>query len=396
MGELLSSLRAEAGCPAGASHVAASIEGSFVRAVFLLLILLGLSENVLAESDWKKEWETTLQAAKREGQVSVYIYRYEAVLEAFKKEYPDIKVVSVAGTGNQLGLRIISERRAEKYLADIFSGGANTNFNILYKGKALDPIKPALILPEVVDESKWYDGKHGYTDPESKYILGYLANPSSAQLYYNSKLVTLKEFKSHFDLLNPKWEGKIVSLDPRLTGLGATMQFLYYHPELGPEFIKKFFGRMEITFSREFRQMTDWLAQGKFAICMGCKDGDRAKNQGLPVDAFDTSEWKEGGSFSTGGGSLGLINRAPHPNAAKVFINWFLSRKGQMALQKLGDPDDPPNSRRIDIPKDDVPLSNRLVKGRRYLDVTRPEWQDMKPIFQLAKEIMEANEHKRK
>jgi ABC-type Fe3+ transport system substrate-binding protein len=170
------------------------------------------------------------------------------------------------------------------------------------------------------------------------------------------------------------------------------MQFLYYHPELGPEFIKRFFGGMDITFSKNFPQMTDWLAQRKFALCMGCKDGDKAKNQGLPVDSFDTSGWKEGGSFSTGGGSLSLLSRAPHSNAAKVFINWFLSRNGQIALQKLGDVDDPPTSRRIDIPKDDVPLSNRLIEGRKYFDVVRPEFADMAPIFKLAKEVMQQRE----
>jgi iron(III) transport system substrate-binding protein len=359
---------------------------------FVFLILLGLSADGLAQSDWKKEWESALQAAKKEGQVGVYIYRYEAVLEAFKKEHPEIKVFAVTGTGSQLGKRILAERRAEKYLADVFSAGPNSSFNILYKAKALDSLKPTFILPEVLDESKWYGGRHNFVDEEGKYIFGYLANPSSAQLYYNSKLVNPKEFKSYWDLLNPKWKGKIVSLDPSLTGLGQTMQFFYYHPEIGPEFIKKFFGGMEITFSREFRQMTDWLSQGKFALCMGCKDGDRAKNQGLPVDGFDTSLWKEGGSISSGGGSLSLLNRAPHPNAAKVFANWLLSRKGQIALQKLADPDDPPNSRRIDIPKDDVPVSNRLAEGRRYLDVNRPEWQDLAPIFQLTREIMKARE----
>jgi ABC-type Fe3+ transport system substrate-binding protein len=113
------------------------------------------------------------------------------------------------------------------------------------------------------------------------------------------------------------------------------------------------------------------------------------------VDDFSTNMWKEGASFSTGGGSLSLLNQAPHPNAAKVFINWFLSRKGQMALQKLGDPDDPPNSRRIDIPKDDVPMDSRLQEGGKYFDVVRPEFADMKPIFDLAKEIMQGNERKR-
>jgi len=356
----------------------------------LVLLTLALGADLWAQSDWKKEWENALQAAKKEGQVSIYIYRYEPVLEAFKKDYPEIKVFAVTGTGAQLGTRIVTERRAEKYIADIFSAGPNSAFNILYKAKALDPLKPAFILPEVLDESKWYGGRHNFVDTEGKHIFGYLANSSSSQLYYNSNLVQAKEFKSHWDLVNPKWRGKIVSLDPRLTGLGQTMQFLYYHPEIGPEFIKKFFGGMEMTFSKEFRQMTDWMSQGKFAICVGCKDTDRAKNQGLPVDSFDTSLWKEGGSFSSGGGSLSLLNRAPHPNAAKVFINWLLSRKGQIALQKLADVDDPPNSRRIDIPKDDVPVSNRLVEGRKYLDVGRPEWQDLEPIFQMAREIMKA------
>ncbi len=393
-GELSSSVHAETDGSGGVSEMATENRSCRTWAALILLVWLSLSIDVWAQSDWKKEWENVLQAAKKEGQISVYIYRYEALLEAFKKEYPDIKVSAVTGTGAQLGNRILAERRAEKYLVDVFSAGPNSAFNILYKGKTLDSLRPAFILPEVLDESKWHGGKHNFVDPEGKYIFGYLANASSAQLYYNSSLANPKDFKSHWDLLNPKWKGKIVSLDPRLTGLGQTMQFFYYHPELGPEFIKKFFGGMEMSFSREFRQMTDWMAQGKFALCVGCKDTDRAKHQGLPVDSLDNSLWKEGGSFSTGGGSLSVLNRAPHPNAAKVFINWLLSRRGQMAMQKLADLDDPPNSRRIDIPKDDVPPSNRVVEGRRYLDVGRPEWQDMALIFQLAKEIMKTRENK--
>ena len=359
------------------------------------LLLLGFVTHAAAQSDWKRDWEQTLAAAKKEGQVTVYIYRFERVLEEFKKDYPDIKVVSVAGRGSQLTTRIITERRADKFIADVYSGGANGNLEFLYKGKALDPIKPALILSEVTDESKWFGGEHRYADPEGKYIFAYLANPSSAQLHYNTQLVNPKEFKSVWDVTQPRWKGKIVSLDPRDTGLGATMQFLYYHPEIGPEFFRKFFGGMDLTFSKNFPQMTDWLARGRFAICMGCKDSLRAKNQGLPVDEFETEGWKEGASFSTGGGSLSLINRAPHPNAAKVFINWFLSRKGQLALQKLADPDDPPNSRRIDISKDDVPPGNRLKEGAKYFDVVRPEYADMARIFDLAKEIMKANEQRK-
>jgi iron(III) transport system substrate-binding protein len=344
---------------------------------------------------WQTEWQTTIEAAKKEGQVNVYIYRYEKVLADFRKDYPSINVVGVTGRGNELTTRLMAERRAGKYIADVYSGGTGGNFNVLYKGKALDPIKPALILPEVVDESKWFGREHRYADAEGKFVFAYLANPSDAQLAFNSTLINPKDFTSYWDVINPKWKGKIVSLDPRDGGLGATLQFFYYNREIGPEFIKKFFGTMEIQFAKNFRQMTDWLAQGRYAICFGCKDSMRAKNQGLPVEDFDTTRWKEGSSFSAGGGSLSLVNQAPHPNAAKLFINWYLSRRGQTALQKLGDVDDPPNSRRIDIPKDDVPPTNRLAPDGRYFDVVKPEYADLKPIADLAKEIMSALDSKK-
>ncbi len=369
--------------------------GKFLIAIAVSLGFVTASAPSGAQTGWQKEWEKTLAEAKKEGQVTIYIYRYERLLEEFKKDYPWLNVISVTGRGSQLTSRIMAERRAGKFLGDVFSAGVNGNYNVLYKGKALDPIKPMLILPEVVDQSKWYGNEHRYADAEGKFIFAFLASPSSAQLSFNTGLVNSKDFKSYWDVTNAKWKGKIVSLDPRDSGLGATQQFFYYNREIGPEFMRKFFGAMDIQFAKEFRQMTDWLAQGRYAICMGCKDSLRAKNQGLPVDDFDTTFWKEGSSFSSGGGSLSLLNQAPHPNAAKVFINWFLSGKGQLALQKLGDPDDPPNSRRIDISKDAVPPDAQLRSGAKYFDVVKPEYADMKPIVDLAKEIMKANEARR-
>jgi iron(III) transport system substrate-binding protein len=178
---------------------------------------------------------------------------------------------------------------------------------------------------------------------------------------------------------------------PSPDNLGATMQFFYYHRDLGPPFMRRLFGEMGITYSRDYRQMVDWLARGRFSLCIGCKEVDRARAQGLPLGDLDTSLWKEGASFSAGGGTLSFFNRAPHPNAAKVFINWFLARKGQVALQKYGNPDDPPNSRRVDIPKDEIPPKNRFIEGRRYFDVSIPEYSDMTPIFQLAREIVRSS-----
>ena len=116
---------------------------------------------------WQAEWERTVKAAEEEGQLTVYIAGYGALIDSglFQKAYPKIKVTSVTGSGTQLAPRIVAERRAEKYLADVYSGGGTSLYQNLYLGKMLDPIKPALILPEVVDPTKWWEGKHKIRRP---------------------------------------------------------------------------------------------------------------------------------------------------------------------------------------------------------------------------------------
>ena len=370
----------------------------FPWVVFFGVSLLRASTLFAADATpaWQATWEKTVAAAKKEGKLNFYVGRYgsEPLLNEFRKEFPEIKLVTVNGAGNTLGTRIVAEIRAGAVIADLFSGGANTNYDILYQGKALDSIKATLILPEVLDESKWYEGKHRYTDPEQRHIFVYIANPSSSGFYYNTNLVNPKEFKSYWDLVAPKWKGKYVSQEPSNTGLGASMQFFYYHPELGAEYIKRLFGDMQPTFGRDRRQITDWLAQGKYPLCVGCRDTARAKSQGLPVDELDNVDWKEGVQLTSGGGSMSLIKGAPNPNASKVFVNWFLSRRGQMALQKHNDlyGEDPPNSRRIDIPKEVLVPVNRMIPGKRYFDVSDPKYADMTPLFNVVKEIMKARE----
>jgi iron(III) transport system substrate-binding protein len=348
-----------------------------------------------SRADWQAEWDKVLAESKKEEQLSFYVGRYgqPQILDEFRKDYPWIKLVTVNGTGNQLGTRLLAESRAGRVHADLFSGGANTNYNLLYRGKVLQSFKPALILPEALDESKWLGGKHVYTDDEQEHIFVYIANTGGGSVFYNVKQVDPKEFKSYWDLMNPKWKGKITSQPLNETGLGATLQFYYYNPELGPEWIRRLYTTMDVAMG-DRRLIVDWLATGKYPLCIGCRGVDKAKAQGLPVGEFDERMWKEGQGLTTGGGSISFIRGAPHPNAAKVFINWFLSRKGQILLQRSPDlyGDLAPNSRRMDIPKDMLPPQNRLIEGRKYLDVARPEYADLSPIFKLAKEIMSARE----
>ncbi|HWP60197.1 MAG TPA: extracellular solute-binding protein [Candidatus Acidoferrales bacterium] len=363
---------------------------------FLACLLVVLSRFALAaesKPSWQIEWEKTLAAAEKEGQVTAYIFQAGPLtpetVQAFEKAYPKIKVNQLRGRGSDLGPRIIAERRAGKFLVDVFAGGKGTAYSTLYIGKALDPIKPLLILPEVVDETRWWEGRHKYVDPERKYIFAYIGNGGGVEINYNTSLVSPKEFKSYWDLVNPKWQGKIVATDPRVRGMDTPVLFFYYHPNLGPEFLKKLYGEMEVTVSRDYRHPIDWLAVGKFSLCIPCvsDEMDRAMRQGLPVGQI--LDLKEGGTLSSSGGTLSFLNNAPHPNAAKVFINWLLSREGQAQVQK-GRKDRPgtgSNSLRIDIPKDDVPAVNQRKPEVQYFDGDDPRFSDRRPADRLFDEI---------
>ncbi len=110
--------------------------------------------------------------------------------------------------------------------------------------------------------------------------------------------------------------------------------------------------------------MADWLGRGRFhlAIGVGSLTAERAAAQGLPVALMATQRFKEGASMSSSGGTISLMARSPHPNAAKVFINWLLSREGQMVWQERTKQ----NSLRIDIPKDGLRPENTPIPGQTY------------------------------
>ncbi len=358
--------------------------------VFLVFLFMSVAGTVVADQSdpgWKAKWEKIVQAAKKEGQVTFYNYNPNAHLlgARFRKKYPEIKTVVFQGRGGMVAQRILAERRAKKFLADVSMEGFNSNYLVLHKkGKAFDPIKPALMLPEVVDESLWWQGRHHYLDDRGRYVFRVVGAPQLGSLSYNTKLVDPKKVRSVWDILDPKWKGKIGARDARRPGPGnGALRFFYHNPKIGPDFIRRLFSEMDLTLFTSFRQGTDWLAQGRYAICFACPGITRAKRQGLPVEEF--SMMKEGAGLVSLGSTLAMVNRAAHPNAAKVFINWLLSREGQMAFMETavdigGDAQD---SLRTDIPKNIVRRNRRRMEGVEYLDLDVPGRRAMKPIVKI-------------
>jgi ABC-type Fe3+ transport system substrate-binding protein len=365
----------------------------FSNLLFVFLFNFAPADRALAveaPTAWEGEWERTVKAAEQEGQVVVYKIANDSEWHAFQKRFPKIKVVLIPGNAAQILQRLMAERRAGKFLADVVRLGGGTSTS-LYKAKALDPISSAFVLPEVSDPTKWFEGKHHYNDRESQYSFIYAAFPLRL-LGYNTKLVDPRTITSFWDLLDPKWKGKTTLKDPKDPGGGSPLLFLYHNPQLGPEYIKKLVTVGGLTLVRDPRErlQTDWLASGKFPISITSKaDGvDEAKKQGLPVDVLDAHALKEGAALEAGGTMISLVNRAPHPNAAKVLINWFLSREGQMAIQKTGPGDAGQNSLREDISKEHLPSWEQRQRGVKYIRLWGPDVWDRSPITELVSEMV--------
>ena len=213
---------------------------------------------------WEAEWERTVKAAEQEGEVSYYTLGDYGFVAEFEKKFPRLKVKVVPGRGNELLSRIMTERRAGKNLVDVARIG-NTSPYALYQAQALQPIASAFILPEVKDESKWWLGKHHYVDPEGKYIFVLVGSVSSNMLAHNTDLINASQLSSFLDLLSEKWRGKIVVMDPRDGGYGRSgARFVYYHPNLGPEFLRRLFREANVTLCRAIigKPSIGWRREG--------------------------------------------------------------------------------------------------------------------------------------
>ena len=339
-----------------------------------------------------ENWDALVKRAEDEAEVAVYatdsIGNAQLIWAAFQKRYPKIKLVGTSvGRGSDLFPKLFSERRAGKYLADVFLAGPTAIHLNLYPAKVIEPMAPALVHPNVTDLSKWWQGKHHYVDPEGQYNFMYESALYGPPLSFNTNIVNEKEIKSAWDLVQPQWKGKYAVLQLSANQGSTALAYVYHHPQLGPKFIERIYRDMEPTYFRDLRQGTDWLSQGKFPICFLCRRIDRAQMQGLPVTELDPYAITEKPGIGSGSGAIVLINRHPHPNAAKVFINWFLSQEGQIAFRQANTDELRVGSLREDLPQEILPPLARRRKDKDYLFINRPEWMDFKPIQALLDQL---------
>lgn len=356
-----------------------------MRRIFLLTLLVTVTFFLIANPAWEAEWEQVLEAAKREGKVAVIgpvgPDRRDVLTIPFQKKY-GISVEYFADRGSGIGPRVSAERGAARYLWDIVITGTTTGLTALIPRGILDPMEPALILPEVKDPKLWRGGAIEFSDPGRRMLV--MTPSQRGTLFVNPTVVKPTEIKSYKDLLDPKFKGKLVADDPRFAGPGqATFTFFYLHPELGPNFIRAL-ARQEITIFRDYLQEIDSVAKGRHLVLIGVSDiaAQERKEKGIPIAIIDPRQLKEGSDVSPGSGGVGLFNRAVHPNAARVYLNWLLSKEGQTGFAVVNGY----ISARLDVSTDHSPWRVPIPGA---IKTYTPEAMEAKePLTNLLKEIL--------
>ncbi len=323
-------------------------------------------------ANWKADWDATQRAAEKEAKLVIYgppgSDQQKLYTEIFHQAFPKIRVNYTPGRISEIISRIMAEQRAGMRQADLVLGGTDILLGTLKDKNLLQPIRPALVLPEVVDHNAWFKGKLWFADSEDKFVAMWRAVPYTAACI-NTNLVKPGELKSYWDLLQPKWKGKIVSQDLRIGSARNQMYTVYFRKDLGPEYLKRLYGEMDVTLSRNLPQIADWLAGGKYAIAIGGVDCDDLAAKGLPVLPIHFE-----GIAAVGAGTdpASWLASSPNVNTAKVFLNWILSRDGQSQFQKLTRE----NSLRTDIGKDGIPPYYVLDPKKEYLFTGLEEHKD--------------------
>jgi hypothetical protein len=240
------------------------------------------------------------------------------------------------------------------YSYDVYwSGGTSALQQIIPIGGILGNTRAALIRPDVIDDSLWIGGfeDHWMDDDTKNIIFSPNATAGSGVIQVNRQRLTSAQFSILDDFFKPEMKGKWCADDPTVPGAGATF-FSELVITKGADYVTRLLQDTDPVISRDRRKMAEDLIRGDLLACVGSdmnpfwlenigthveevqvsigSIGPEYQDK-IKINCCGTGKNKPGpdGFFSNGTGGPAILNHAPHPNAAKVFLNWVLGPDGQ-------------------------------------------------------------------
>jgi ABC-type Fe3+ transport system substrate-binding protein len=334
------------------------------------------------------EWNGVVESAKKEGVVSIATYAgtgYRKVMDDFEAAYPGVKVehTQFQSSSRDYVPRLLQERKANLYAWDVALMPSPEMLRQVKPNGGLAPIRPMLVHPEVLNESNWMDGfEGGFLDKEKQYDYA-ITRALSQSLWVDSNQVKDGEITSFKDLLDPKWKGKILAGDPRTKGSGFNLATTLRLRTKDDSVIKQLWLEQEAVLNTDARQLTEQVARGRYAIGLGAISVPILQDM-VALGVGSNVKWVpmlEMDYLYSGSSILHYLANAPHPSAAKLFINWVLTKEGSSSFGKhIQD-----NSRRVDV----EPFDPGVIppKGQEYVLL---DLEEVLPEIEKSQEIAKA------
>lgn len=265
-----------------------------------------------------------IDAAKKEGKVvyytSVDLPLAEKIAKAFEAKYSGI-AVRVERTGAERVFQRIGQEYGSKiYAVDVVNSSDAAHFIVWKRDGIL-----GAYMPE--DVAKNYPAGHVDVD-------GMFASfrVGLSVIAYNTNLVKADEApKSHKDLLDPKWKGKIVKAHPGYSGTIMTATFQLAR-DLGWDYLEKL-AQQNVMQLQSSADPPKKLALGERAVQADGNEYNifQIKESGGPVEPVYATE---GTPIVIG--PNGIFKNAPNPNAAKLFQSFCFSPDCQQLIVNVG------------------------------------------------------------
>jgi iron(III) transport system substrate-binding protein len=287
-------------------------------AVLLSFLSLFCKSAHGAEGDARQR--LLIDGAKKEGKLvfytSVETEFARSLSAAFEAKYPFIKTDIFRSTHEKILSRMNVERKTGTYTADTVSVGEFETYHMQKMGFITPYQSPfAAAYPEGFKEPAGY-----WTDLYDNLIV----------TAYNTKRVKRDELpKRYEDLLHPRWKGRM-ALEQNEDRWFANMLYLMGE-QRGMEFMQAL-AKQEIAIRSGRSLATQLLGAGEYdlQIVAYWYRPHLMKKQGAPVDwiAFEPA--------IVATHPISVVDRAPHPNAAKLFIDFAISDEGQRIFIQRG------------------------------------------------------------
>ena len=317
---------------------------AFLVGLLALSVVVGSAPAFADPYDPSAPWDQTVAAAKKEGSLTIYetqigAKNYADAIAGFTKQY-GIKVNTLEVRVTELTMRLQSEQAAGKYLADVQMQG----WPIVVSQAASGGIEKLGPLPNTANLRRDLD-PYAHSDYADACFL------QGVGILVNTDLVKpADEPKSWHDLLDSKWKGKM--LEDVITADGAgQLLFAGFEKAFGHDFNEKWKAQ-NVTFDRDLINGAQRVARGEFPIYASEIVNLSTELTGLPVKVIAPSEGLPYANIT-----CSVPKNAPHPNAARVFINYFLSQPPMLAYANAGQ-----------IPAIDIPdLASKLDPDMKFM-----------------------------